>query len=105
MVMSCIKVLCDSATPRAPRPTGLGLLPESHDDRVVTVEDQVEAVRVMHDPGDSMGRRNRAEAARQVFLAHDIGGSGRRLALFGKFLAQAILAIVRLDLRLRDARQ
>src|SRR5215831_19876653 len=75
-----------------------GLLPEGHDDRVVVVEDQIDAVRVMDNPRNPMARRNRAETARQVFFAHGIGCSGRCFALLGKFFPDALLAVFGLDL-------
>src|SRR5579864_8797348 len=82
------------------RARGAGLLPEHHRDHALVVEDQVEAVRVMNLAGDPVRRLDHAEPARQVFLAHDIGGSGGGLALFGEFFAGAILATIRLDLGL-----
>src|SRR5437868_6800687 len=52
------------------RPRSRRLFPERHHDRVVVAEHQVDAVRVVHDAGNPVRRRDRTKAARQIFLTN-----------------------------------
>src|ERR1700733_13667898 len=77
----------------------LRLFPERHHHLVVAVEDQVDPVRVVDLALDPVRRPDRAISGRQT-AAIDDAGAGLALPLFDELLADAILAVVGLELGL-----
>src|SRR5580658_8978452 len=82
----------------------VSLFPERHDDLAVSVEDQVDPVRVVNLSLDPVRRRDRTIVGRQIATV-DNSRTCLPLTLFDELLADAFLAVVSLDLGLRAAGQ
>src|SRR5579859_7059337 len=80
------------------------LFPERHDDLVLGVEDQIDPVRVMDLPFYTVGRPDRAIVGWQV-AAIDDARPRLTLVFVDELLANAVFAVIRLDLSGRGASQ
>src|SRR5438128_2059667 len=81
------------------------LFPVGRDDRVVVAEDQIETVWIVGNAPDAARRYDPPQHLGEILLANDPLLAGLRLAALDKLLADAILAVADVDLRLVHSRQ
>ena len=67
-------------------------------------EDQIEPVWIVGDASDAARRYDPPQYFWEILLANNPLLAGLRLTVFDKLLADAVLAVVDIDLRLVDAR-